>query len=91
VSIESNSLELIQHNDTIEVYNPCATILAKCFLKAVQMIVVSFHHCPRNDNQVVHELAKFSYSSKKTHEWDGDPRDFILSDVIRDITLLSVK
>jgi hypothetical protein len=52
---------------------------------------VSFHHCPKNANQVAHELAKFAYSSKETHVWDGDPPDFILSYGIRDVSLLSVQ
>jgi hypothetical protein len=31
------------------------------------MIEVYFHHCPRNSNKVVQELAKFAYNSKETH------------------------
>jgi hypothetical protein len=59
-------------------------------IKAGQMIEVYFHHCPRNANKVVEELAKFSYSSKETYAWNVDPSDFILSHVISDVTLLSV-
>jgi hypothetical protein len=40
---------------------------------------------------VAHELAKFAYSSKETHVWDGDPPGFIFPHVIRDVTLLSTE
>jgi hypothetical protein len=92
VSTESDSLELIQCcTGTTEVWNPYAAILADCFLQANMMTDVSFHHCPRSANQVAHELAKFAYSSKETHVWDGDPPGFIFPHVIRDVTLLSTE
>jgi hypothetical protein len=61
VSIESNSLQVIQCcNSKTEVYSPYA-ILVDCFVKESMTTDVSFHHCPRSANQVTHELVKFAY------------------------------
>jgi hypothetical protein len=82
VSIESNSLQLIQCcNSKTEVYSPYA-ILADCFVKASMITDVSFHRCPRSANQVTHELAKFAYNLKETNVWDGNTPAFILLRVI---------
>lgn len=68
VVIESDSLELIQAcNGTIEIWNPYSAIQAECFLKASNILTVSFQHCYREANQVTHQLAKFAYESKKTY------------------------
>ena len=63
--IESDSLELIQAcNGVIEVWNPYTAILADCFSKASLMSNIGFQHCPRDANQVAHQLAKKAYETK---------------------------
>jgi hypothetical protein len=53
------------------------------------MDMVVFQHCPRDANVVAHNLPKVAYESSNSFCWDGSPPDFILGDVIRDVTLLS--
>ena len=42
-------------------------------------------------NRVAHHLAKHSYDTQSSFEWDGDPPNFILPYVINDVTLLAEK
>jgi ribonuclease HI len=86
--IESDSLELIKAcNGDIEIWSPYTAVLADCFQKASAMDLVFFQHCPRDANVVAHNLAKMAYESRNGFGWDGRPPDFILSDVIRDVTM----
>jgi ribonuclease HI len=86
--IESDSLELIKAcNGDIEIWSPYTAVLADCFQKASAMDLVFFQHCPRDANVVAHNLAKMAYDSRNGFGWDGRPPDFILSDVIRDVTM----
>ena len=83
VCIESDSLELIQAcTGVIEIWSPYSAILAECFLKASTMNIASLQLCPRDANQVAHELAKHAYQMKVQLEWDGDTPDFILPFVV---------
>lgn len=92
VITESDSLEIIQAcNAVIEVWSPFSAILAECFMKAHSLDSVEFIHCPREANQVAHQLAKFSYSSNSVLSWDGEPPEFIFPFVINDVTLLASK
>jgi hypothetical protein len=63
---KSDSLELINAcNAVIEVWSPYTAIMAECFFfKASTMPKVAFQHCPREANEVAHQLAKSAYSSK---------------------------
>ena len=57
-------------------------------MKSYSLESVKFVHCPREANQVAHELAKASYNSQSIVSWDGDPPSFILPFVINDVTVL---
>jgi hypothetical protein len=57
--IEADALEVMQAcNGDVDINSPYATILADCFQKASEMEEIAFLHCPREANQVAHELAK---------------------------------
>jgi hypothetical protein len=49
----------------------------------------AFLHCPREANQVAHELAKFADTTRENRVWEGDPPDFILPFVMNDVTLFT--
>jgi ribonuclease HI len=90
IMVESDSLELIQAcNGVIVAWSPYSAILAECFMKASTINGISFHHCPREENKVAHEIARNAYSTKEFLSWDGDPPGFIKTFVINDVTLLS--
>jgi ribonuclease HI len=86
--VESDSLELIKAcNGEIEIWSPYTAVLVDRFQKARSMDMVIFQHCPRDANDVAHNLSKVAYESRNSFSWDGRPPDFILSDVIRDVTM----
>jgi ribonuclease HI len=90
IACESDSLELVQAcNGETDILSPYAAILADCFAIASKIDNISFNHCQREANQVAHQMAKYSYDTKESHAWDGDPPDFILPFIIRDVTLLT--
>ena len=72
----------------IEVWSPYSAILAECFMMAYNFDSIVFEHCPRDANQVAHQLAKSSYISKSVVSWEGDPPGFITPFVINDVILL---
>ena len=48
---------------------------------------VQFKYCPREANQVAHELAKASYNSESSCNWVDGPPSFLLSTIINDVTV----
>ena len=75
----------------LEIFGPYTATLADCFVRAKMINEVTFKHCPREANRVGHHLAKHSYDTQSSFEWDGDPPNFILPYVINDVTLLVEK
>jgi hypothetical protein len=65
-------------------------MLVDCFQKASRMELVILQHCLLDANMVAHNLSKVAYETKVNIFWDGRPPDFIIADVIRDVTLLEV-
>lgn len=89
VIMESDSLELIQScNGIIEVWTPYTAILADCFQMASSIGAVSFTHCPRDANRAAHNLARRTYDLNVEVDWDGDPPNFILPDILFDVTVI---
>ena len=85
-------MELIQAcNGELEIFGPYTSTLADCFVRTKMINEVTFKHNPREANRVAHLLAKHSYDTQSAFDWDGDPPNFILSYVINDVTLLTVK
>jgi ribonuclease HI len=87
--IESDSLELIQAcNGEIEAWSPYSLIMTECFTKVSILRGISFQHCPREANEVAHQLARNAYTSKQHLAWDGDSLGFIKPFVLNDVTIL---
>jgi hypothetical protein len=83
VIIESDSLELIQAcNAVIEIWSPYSAIIAECFMLAHYSDEISFQHCPRDANQVSHQIARHSYIAKSAISLEGQLPEFIVSYVI---------
>jgi hypothetical protein len=50
---------------------------------------IKFKSCPREANQVAHEIAKFSFLNNQTCNWVDEPPSFILDRLVNDVTVLS--
>ena len=90
VTVESDSLELVESfNGTIQVWSPYAAVLADCFHIASRIGSISMHHCNREANYVAHNLAGYAFVTDSTIFWDDDPPDFIISDIMNDVSLFN--
>jgi hypothetical protein len=91
------SHNVIAESDSMEVINACkedqrwwsesAAILADCVDLVSNIGNVSFGHCLREANEVAHELAAFSFSTKSSFSSDAKAPNFIVSHLINDVTL----
>ena len=89
VIIETDSLELMQDfNGVIEIWSPYAAILSDCFQRARRIGNVTVQHCYREANDVAHKLARVTYDSNNSVNWDGVPPSFLLADVINDVSVI---
>jgi hypothetical protein len=88
VIIESDSLETIEACSGEQMWsNESVAIYADCIDKVTTIGDVSFKFCPREANQVAHELAKYSYSNKISCTWDNDPPSFLLDRLLNDVII----
>jgi hypothetical protein len=69
-------------------WNESAVIFADCVDLASLIDLVSFKHCPREANEVAHELARSSFSNKLSSSWFEEPLDFIIFRIVNDVTIL---
>jgi ribonuclease HI len=79
--IEACSGEEAWWNDSVATY-------ADCFDMAMTIGSVTFTHCLREANKVVHSLARFSFSNKSDCNWVDEPPSVILDDLLNDVTVL---
>jgi hypothetical protein len=63
-------------------------IYADCIDLASSIGSVCFKHCLREANQTAHELARDSFPSKSSCNWDDEPPSFILNCLVNDVTEL---
>jgi hypothetical protein len=81
VIMESDSLETVDACTGSESWwGESAAIFADCVDLAALIDKVAFKHCPREANEVAHEIASNSYSTRNSYNWVDEPP-----------TLLSVK
>ena len=67
---------------------PYTATLAECLAKVSLIEGISFTHCPREANNVAHQLAKNSYDRKLDLIWDGGPPSFLLPFGLHGVILL---
>jgi ribonuclease HI len=90
IIIESDSLEIVQaFKGEIEIRGPYHAILSDCFQVASRIEPFSIQHCLREANMVAHKLARTCFDSNNSIFWGCDPPNFIIADVIKDVTLLT--
>jgi ribonuclease HI len=84
---ESDSMETIEAcSGGQRWWNESSAIFADCVDRVASIGEVSFKFCPREANQVAHELARHSFSSKSSCTWDDDPPRFLLDKLLNDVT-----
>jgi ribonuclease HI len=89
VIMESDSTETVDAcNGTEAWWGESAAILADCVDLASLLNSVSFQHCPREANEVAHDLARDSFASKNSSSWVDKPPDFIICKLLNDVTVL---
>jgi ribonuclease HI len=89
VLAESDAMEVIQACDGEEAWwGESAAIYADCVDLAVTIGSVSYLHCMREANKVAHSLARESFSRKILCNWVDEPPDFILDELLNDVTEL---
>jgi hypothetical protein len=87
--VESDSLETIEAcTGEHRWWNDSAAVYADCMDKPSNIGDICFKFCPREANQVAHELASYSYSNKISCNWDDDPPSFVLDKLLSDKTIL---
>ena len=89
VIVETDSLELVEaFNRKIDIWSPYTAILMDCFQIARRIGQISVLHCPREANEVAHEIARFCYSDNSSCNWVDEPPRFILDKLLNDVTIV---
>jgi hypothetical protein len=65
-----------------------AAIYADCIDISATIGFVRFCHCPREANQVAHEIAKFSSLNSLSCNWVDEPPSIILDRLVNDVIVL---
>jgi ribonuclease HI len=77
IIVESDSLETIQAlTGEQRWWSSSVAIYADCVDFVSRIGQVSFRFCPREGNQVAHELARYSFSKNISCNWTDDPLAF---------------
>ena len=69
--------------------NPRLYLIADCIDLMALIGSVSFKHCPREANEVAHELARSCFIDKISCNWVDEPPSFILGKLINDVTIVN--
>jgi ribonuclease HI len=86
---ESDSAETIEAcSGESRWWNESAAIYADCIDISTMIGNVKFKSCPREANQVAHQIAKFSFLNNQTCNWVDEPPSFILDRLVNDVTVL---
>jgi ribonuclease HI len=89
VQMESDSTETVEAcSGTEPWWGESSAIFADCVDLASLVGNVTFQHCPREANEVAHELAMECFSSKISCNWVDEPPSFILCKLLNDVTVL---
>ncbi|KAI4974937.1 hypothetical protein ZWY2020_048544 [Hordeum vulgare] len=87
-------------SDSLSVINCCqgqdqwwdaaaaAAVFAECIDLSTSIGKVIFYHCFHEANSVTHELAKFSFLNKRNDSWTNEPREFLVSQLMNDVTIV---
>ena len=85
---ESDAMEIIDGLSGEETWwGEYSAIFSDCIDVMTLIGNVSFKHCPREANEVAHELARFGFTNKNSCNWVDEPPSFILGKLINDVTI----
>jgi ribonuclease HI len=86
---ESDSTETIEAcNGESRWWNQSSAIYAECVDLIPSIGSVRFKTCPREANQVAHNIARFCFSNNISCNWVDEPPSFILDSLTNDVTVL---
>jgi ribonuclease HI len=86
---ESDSTDTIEAcNGESRWWNQSSAIYAECVDLIPSIGSVSFKFCPREANQVAHNIARFCFSNNISCNWVDEPPSFILDSLTNDVTVL---
>jgi ribonuclease HI len=92
VMMESDSIECVDACTGDDVWwGKSSAIFADCVDIRSFIDDVSFKHCPREANEVAHEVARVCYSSKISCNWVDNPPSFLLEKLINDVPYCDLK
>jgi hypothetical protein len=79
IIMEPDSVETVKASTRAETWwGESAVIFADCVDLTVLFDQVSFKHCPRETNEVAHEIVSNSFSTKSYWNWVDEPLVFII-------------
>ena len=91
---------VIAESDAMEIVEACmgeetwwgesSATFADCVDLATLIGNVSFKFCPREANEVAHELASSCFIDKISCNWVDEPPSFILGKLVNDVTIVDV-
>jgi len=88
VIAESDALEVIEACSGEETWwGASSAIYSDCIDLVALIGRVSFKHCPREANEVAHELARSCFIDKISCNWVDEPPSFILGKLVNDVTI----
>lgn len=86
--MESDCLKVLKDaKGENEIRAPYSAIIEDCFHIAHEIPLVSFQHCPREANNLAHQLARHGYDSQLFISWEDEPPDFLVPHVLKDVTI----
>jgi ribonuclease HI len=89
--VESDSIETVEAcTGEARWWNESAAFYADCIDISSSIGTVSFKFCPREANQVAHEIAKFCFLNALNCNWVDDPPSFLLDRLLNDVTIPSL-
>jgi ribonuclease HI len=84
---ESDSTETVEACEA-RWWNESAAFYADCIDLSSSIGTVKFNYCPREANQVAHEIAKFSFLNALSCNWVDEPPSFLLGSLLNDVTIM---
>jgi hypothetical protein len=68
-------------------WSESSAIFVDCIAIVTNIEEVKFRFCPRDANQVAHEIGKYSFQHKIACNWEDEPPSFLLDKLLNDVTM----
>ena len=91
IAAESDSTDVIEAcTGANSWWGEASATFADCIDLASLIGTVSFRYCPREANEVAHEIVRSCFTEKVSCNWVDEPPSFILGKLINDVTIVDV-